>query len=49
MQRGELGETEATEGKERFLWREDRERGESTGKTLPPKVAEKKESGNTHK
>ena len=43
MQRGELGETEAMEGRELFLWREDREMGESTGKTLPPKAAGEKE------
>ena len=36
MQRGELGEREAVEGRELFLWREKRERGESAGKALPP-------------
>ena len=42
-QRDELGEREATECREWYLWREDRERGESTAKALLPKVAGDKE------
>ena len=39
-QRGELGEREAAEGRELiFLRREDRDRGESMGKALPPAKA----------
>ena len=34
---------EATEGRELFLWRQDRERGESIGKAVPLKVAGEKE------
>ena len=48
--RGELREREAAEGRKLYLQREDRERGESTGNPLSPKVAgEKGKSGNTHK
>ena len=41
--RGELREREALEFRELFSWREDRERVESSGKALPPKVAGEKE------
>ena len=43
MWRGELREGKVTEGTEQYLQREDRGRGKSTGKALPPKVAKKKE------
>ena len=44
MRRGELGERGAVEGRELFLWREDRERGgESAGKALPQKISGGKE------
>ena len=38
-----MGEREAVEGRELFLWRDEGERGESPGKALPPKVAGEKE------
>ena len=43
MQRSELGKREAREGRELYLWRQNREKGESTGKTLSPRVATGKE------
>ena len=38
-----MGKREATEDRELYLWREEREREESTGKALPWKVAGEKE------